>query len=260
MGHERVGHLPKTHKWRQLVEQIAGLYSSEIEVSDIANQTMQNVRSRLRGIQQDEGVQSAFQFLVTLSVASRSPEPEQSLKAAGIQMPENVTPLALAKSLDKWMSEVEGSFEYHQIAKSAAVDAIAIWHDQHKTTQTKLFEPLNNPYRVWKEAASGAGFCELSRLFFAKFTERYLNYFLDREASAALSSLQKRERFRRQLEEHIERISRHAFETSKITQSFSAGWFNKNTRQGIPDKEAIEGFLSIAFGKIRGELQRGGEE
>lgn len=258
MGHERIGHLPKTHRWRELVQQVAGLYTSDVDVPTIASETIQNVRSRLRAIQDDDGVRAAFQFLVILSVASRSEDPEHALTAVGVHIPHSLTPLGLGKSLDEWLSSREGSNEYRQIAQGAAVDAIVGWHDQNKTTQAKLFEPINNPYEIWRRAATGAGFCELSRLFFAKFTERYLNYFLEREASAALPSIEKRERFRSQIEEHVEKISQHAFETSKITQSFSAGWFNKNALEGMPNESSIANFLYVAFGKLRDELQRGG--
>jgi hypothetical protein len=65
-----------------------------------------------------------------------------------------------------------------------------------------------------------------------------------------------RHEFNRGLEKHVQEISQHAFETSKITQSFSAGWFNKVIKEGVPDDEKIQGFLSFAFQKINSELLR----
>ena len=52
-----------------------------------------------------------------------------------------------------------------------------------------------------------------------------------------------------------ERI-KFAFETSRITQSFAAGWFNRYARERAPTKAELEGFLSVAFGKMREELMR----
>jgi hypothetical protein len=83
-----------------------------------------------------------------------------------------------------------------------------------------------------------------------------LNYFLDRVTSATFKNIQQREQFHHEIHDHIDDISKHAFETAKITQSFAAGWFNKHTREKIPDSKEIEGFLSIAFGKLRDELRR----
>ncbi len=260
MGHERIPALPKTQKWRDVVQQIASIYTSETEVADIAKQTIQIVRSRLRQITRDDGVKAAFQFLVNLSVASRSENPQEYLLDIGIELPNSPTPLSFAKAVKAWMAPKINSLEYGRIAQGAATDAISIWYNQNKTTQGRLFESLDDPFEVWRKAGNGAGFCELSRLFFARFTERYLSYFLEREASAVLEGIHERNEFRRQLEEHVEEISQHAFETAKITQSFAAGWFNKHAREGIPDEKAIEGFLSIAFGKIRDELLREGQK
>ena len=96
----------------------------------------------------------------------------------------------------------------------------------------------------------------MARLFFANFTERYLNYFLEREASAVLPGLQERDDFFDLLEQHIDDISDHAFETARIAQSFAAGWYNNHAREEMPSNEEIERFLAVAFGKIREELMR----
>ena len=255
MGHERIGVLPKSQQWRDVVQLIASLQMSEIEVSDIVIKTIQNVRSRFRYICRDEGVIAAFKFLIALSVASRSLHPRENLSVLGIDVPENPSLLSLAKSVHLWVSLKQESLEYSQIAQSATVDAIVDWYNQNKTGQGLLFESMDTGFEVWRKAGTGAGFCELARLFFAKFTERYLNYFLEREASAYLWSINEREEFGEQLEEYVDEISQYAFETAKITQSFAAGWFNKHASEGIPpNDEDIESFLWLAFGKIREEL------
>ena len=95
-----------------------------------------------------------------------------------------------------------------------------------------------------------------SRLFFSKFTERYLNYFLEREASASMASVSERDRLASQLSEHIDGVSKFAFETSRITQSFAAGWFNNYARDRYPSKDESRSFLNVAIGKMREELRR----
>jgi len=260
MDHERVGILPKTQRWTNLVQKIAGMYISPVYISDIARQTIENVRSRFRRISQDEGVKAAFQFLVVFAVASRSDNPREQLLDIGLDLPDTITPLSLARAIRSWVDTRRESLEYSEIAQSAAIDAISIWYKKHNLNELRLFEAVEDPFDVWREAGTGAGFCELARIFFAKFTERYLNYFLEREASGALRSLYERDLFSKQLQEYMDEVSQHAFETAKITQSFAAGWFNKHTREGFPNEQEIEGFLSLAFGKIREELYREGAE
>jgi hypothetical protein len=235
------------------------MYVSSIEASDIARETIKNVRLKLRNISRDSGVKATFQFLVTLSVASRSDNPRKELQDVGISVPEKTTPLTMAKAVRDWVKPKIGSVEYGEIAQSAAIDAIALWYKKHSQYQIGFFELEANPLGIWRASGSGAGFCELARLFFAKFTERYLNYFIEREASAACQNMVDRNRLYEQLQEHVEDISQHAFETAKITQSFAAGWFNKNTKEGFPNSDQIEGFLSVGFGKIRDELLREGD-
>lgn len=255
MGHERLPGLPKTQKWRDIFHQVGGT-----SVSDTAGKTIQNVRSRFRNIMRDNGVLGAFQFLVTLAVASRAENPQERLLDVGIALPDNPTPLSFTKAVNAFVAPKRDSLEYSEIAQRAAGDAISRWYNENQPIMASLFESLEDPFEVWRRAGNGAGFCELSRLFFAKFTQRYLEYFLEREASAALGNIDKRVEFKQQLEEHVDSISLHAFETAKITQSFAAGWFNKYAKKDVPNEAEIKRFLSLAFGKMRDELQREGDE
>ncbi len=254
MGHERHGLLPKSRRWRDLVRLIASA-ATTASVADIAEQTLRNVQSRFRRLEKDEAVQAAFGFFLALSVASRSANPARDLAHLGINLPPNATPLAVVRALRQWVGEGPGSREYDAIVQGAAADTIGAWYERN-TDQQPLFRPDVQSYTIWRRAGNGSGFCELARLFFSHLTERYLSYFLDREASAALADVGERALFRDNLSHHIDLVSRHAFETSKIAESFAAGWFNRNARQGIPGKQAVESFLSVAFRKIGEELRR----
>lgn len=272
MGHERVGTLPKTKKWRSLVSQIADLGKSlgaggfdksgseteapNIEISDVAGQTVRDVSHQFRHIHLDAGVSAAFEFLVLLASAGGSNNPRKVLLERGIEVPERPTALSFAKAASVWLAQNQDSLEYGQMARGAVSDAIAAWYRENEPPQDRLFEPPEDPFSVWRNASDGTGFCELARLFFASFTERHLNYFLEREASAVLPGLAERDRFGEGLEAHVDDVSKHAFETARITQSFAAGWFNNHAREGMPDQESVSRFLSIAFGKIRSELLR----
>jgi hypothetical protein len=94
--------------------------------------------------------------------------------------------LRIAQALRTWVGGHQDSLEYRSIAERAASYAITTWHSRQRE-QGILFGPSEDAANVWGRASNGAGFCELSRLFFAKFTERYLNYFL-RTGSACSSA------------------------------------------------------------------------
>lgn len=257
MGHERIGVLPHTQKWRDVVEQLSGVATSESDVSEVAKSTLENVKNRLRSIYSDEGVKAAFQFLVGLSTSGQFSETEHRAFVPEIDLSTNPSPLRLASALSAWVEFHQESLEYAEIARRAAIDAIALWSDQQRQEPT-LFSERSDAAEIWRRANNGAGFCEVSRLFFSKFTERYLNYFLEREASAVFSEIQQREQFASDLRQHVDAVSKYAFETSRITQSFAAGWFNRYARNRMPSAGEVEAFLSVAFGKIREELVREG--
>jgi hypothetical protein len=216
-------------------------------VPKIANQTLTAIGNRFGALASDPCVQEAFIFLVDLAGSAIPRGADHSLL--------NRTSLQLAAELNQRLLTIVGSLETKAIAQRATADALTTWQRERPAQSRDLFEKKNTA-TLWRALGSGAGFCEISRLFFAKFTERYLSYFLDREASAALPDLASREAFRRNLSTHVSEISKHAFETSKITQSFAAGWFNKYASSGAPTRQQVKKFLAYAFEKVREEFRR----
>lgn len=254
MGHERVGALPRTKRWRTIVNTIANLSSnSPSDVSLLADQTLQNVSSQFQKIYADKGVQAAFGYLVFLATQSLPQSSGVSSPPATIS--DEQSPVRIVQQLNEWVSQHAESREYSEIATRAVADTIAEW-TRNQSKQHLLFEEDISARSVWNQTANGSGFCEVARLFFSHFTERYLRYFLEREASAQIANIRDRQHFNQNLHRHIDDVSRHAFETSKITQSFAAGWFNKHAQTTRPSDREIKGFLAIAFGKLHEELKR----
>lgn len=256
MGHERVGSLPKSERWRGIVNSISSYSDAEETIVDIAAQTTKNVRHRFQNIESDSGVFAAFKYVLALTEAAKSTNAFDKLAKHGIDLPKDFNLYDLAYSIQDYVSKNSDSKEYSAFATQCMIETVSAWARQHESNQTSLFESSDKGLELWTKAANGAGFCELSRLFFSKFTERYLKYFLEREAAANINNIYDRKQFNQNLEDHLERISRHAFETSKITQSFAAGWYNKEVKTTLPSDKKIKGFLSFAFKKINSELIR----
>lgn len=255
MGHERVGVLPQTKVWRDVIDGIATAIDPEIGTQELARATLENVRNQFRRIHQDSGVAAAFRFLLELSRSSLPSASDRGPNTPEIDLTTNPSILRIVMSLRAWVDDHRASMEYAELAKKAAADVITGWSNQ-QSEQPSLFSGAIDSQEIWRRASNGSGFCEVSRLFFARFTERYLNYFLDRAASAVLSGASERDQLAENLHEHLDDISKYAFETARITQSFAAGWFNLHALDRTPSNEDLTSFLSIAFGKIRDELSR----
>ena len=253
MGHERLGILPRQKNWYSIVDDIRAALDGDIdETSLLVSNTLKNVRDRYRKIFLDSGVQAAFAYLVALSTSNL---PSKSkLTSIEVNLQQNPSIFKITSELSKWVTVNASSNEYAELASRAAADAIAMWHRQN-TNQRSLFDDESTTSAIWTNI-DGRSFCTISRTFFAKFTERYMKYFIERSASAETSSIQKRDKLQQALAKHVDAISQHAFETSKITQSFSAGWFNKYAKNRRPTDKQIVGFLSLSFSKLQEELSR----
>ncbi|MBI5646613.1 MAG: hypothetical protein HY962_06745 [Ignavibacteriae bacterium] len=225
-----------------------GSFTSDGSVESIAKAVVENVQLRIPDLPRDRGVQASFAFLVALAVAARSDEPSD-VHAWEIWLPKGGTPLELSLELRRWIQAQGGQGEYSELATQAATDALVDWYERNPSSQHDLFVNTPEPYQPWRGVRDGRGFSELAHAYFAAFTRRYLDYFLDREASAVIPTIGERERFNNG-------VALHSAETAKITQSFAAGWFNGRTKEGLPTLKEIQDFLGVAFRKIREELLR----
>jgi hypothetical protein len=256
MGHERIGYLPKSKKWRTIVENVANFATSNNTIGDIANQTTKNVINRFKHIEADKGVFAAFKFLILLTFAAKQKNASQFLSEQGVLLQKNFNLLSLSKSIKEFIHSNSESKEYSSFASQALIETVSEWSQKNKIQQQIVFGGDQDSFAEWRPASEGRGFCELSRLFFSNFTENYMKYFLEREASAKINNLFDRDTFNKKLEAHFTEISNHAFETSKITQSYSAGWYNSHVKDSIPSNEKIRGFISYGFQKINSEIIR----
>lgn len=253
MGHERVGILPRRKPWNDIVKLLRESLESEFSsTAGLVSQTLSEVSNRYRRLHQDSGVQAAFAYLIALSTYKLPPT--EGLSSVNPELEKNPSPLQITTNLSNWVRLHATSAEYAELACRAAADTIAYW-SREKSNQGLLFSESSNAVNIWANT-DGRAFSNISRSFFSKLTERYIRYFIERSASAESPTLKARNRLEESLTDHIENISRHAFETAKITQSFAAGWFNKNAKDKRPGNKEISGFLSIAFGKLKEELTR----
>jgi hypothetical protein len=257
MGHERVGVLPKTRAWRQLVREMGSSDLSTEQTARIATSVMNLVHSRFEVLQRDSGLVAAFGYLLGLATLEREERPGSEGFYPELGRLEDQSVLDIVRQMSAWVDDHHGAPEYAELAKRAAADAIGFW-TARQSEQKQLFSQDFGAREIWGAAANGAAFSELSRVFFGKMIERYLKYFLEREASSEIANLEARTAFNQRLHDHVAKISEHSFETTKIAQSFAAGWYNKNATESRPNPEAVKGFLGFASGKLKQEFSREG--
>ena len=254
MGHERIGFLPHTKQWQRIVDQLALFGDGDVSIAQIANDTLNAVKKTYETMPFDESVIKALSFLAMLSYSANLENQVSFLNDNGYTVDPQMSLLSLMASAQKYITTDEGSLETNKLAKDAAMQAVIDYQKRHDIEQLTMFSAQSE--NIWGNAGTGAAFCELARTFFASFTERQLKYYIERAAASSIDNYGTLQEFNQQLSMQSKAIAEHTFEISKLVQSFSAGWFNKNAVHSLPDEKQVKGFLSMSFGKLREELRR----
>lgn len=254
MGHIRLGTLPQSKKWREVVS----LLDADAPVERIAEAAVRASDRDLARASDDPGFQFISRLLVNAPLTARSPEYHAFLKELGINGADvqSVADLlaGLSRAIDRNTFEHGRSSDAGDLAKGALLESLSVQlHDRLPT----LFEPT--PVEIRQALASlgsGQNFAHLARDFFARLTYRSLDYYLSREMAnhtgrdKRFASDAERVRFQQAL-------AQHTFEASRIVQEFAGGWYGKTVwKEQRLDQEAINGFTRYAFRKMRSELGR----
>lgn len=253
MGHERIGFIPKTKQWQSIVAQLQAYDGDKSTVSKVAADTLDALRALYSSLAYDPAIIASVRFLATVCHFSNSSE---KLKEIDVEANGDITMYSLLQGANQYLSDESDSMEVGKLAKDSLMNAIISYQQVHETNQLS-FDGFDEK-SVWSDIDSGAAFCEMTRSFVAEFTERNLNYFLERAAASEIQDYSRLISFNQNLKKQAEAITTHSQDISKLVQSFAAGWYNKNTGVQIPDDRKISGFLSVAFKKIKEEFRREG--
>lgn len=258
MGHVRVGRLPRTLRWREV---IALLDEPESNVASVADAVLVASTRRLRELADDPAVGYPLWLLARLAAASRGPAFLDELPGGAAALRGDSPSLAVIAALTDHVRE-------HLSGEAVDRDhltEIAIQAFRESLTATvaresrSLFEAdAADLQRAFRTYSTNAGFAELCRRFLANFTLRTVRSFVERDLSnhigsqRAIPTTEDAEDFGRALDHHI-------WQASKIVQQFAGDWFSKHNYEsgGQISPEEVQAFAAVALRKLRGELQRG---
>jgi hypothetical protein len=254
MGHVRLGVLPRSKKWRRVVEDLR----LGADAGAIATATAEAAESSLQSAATDSAFLQSFWLLTQLPLAARSDSFAQDLRDLGIRVADRPSLMdivaAFSAAIDKHVHEHGGRTDLGEMAQMAAVESITTLVG---SALPSLFEPdADQVQRAIGRFASGARFSTLAREFFAKLTQKSLNYYLSRELSNHIGV---GKRFRDDTDRRAfgASLDRHCREASQIVEAFAGGWYGKSVYQGKGlTSESVRRFAPVAFKKIRNELRK----
>lgn len=278
MGHLRLGRLPRTGKWRDVV----GLVGGGGSAAQVADATLDAAEGQFAGA--DPAIVYSVWLLTQLPDAAKSPDFVGALAQLGVSVRPGASASELAsavgRAVDEHLSEaVRPRSDVGEMARLAAVETLA---HHTRTTQLGMFPRQEPAGPAVGEAISSIGrpaamrapgssedaqaavarltspqrFGALARDFFARLTERVLTYYVSKElplhvgSGQRFGSLDEQQRFQ-------EAVGVHAHEAARIVEEFAGGWYSKARFEHGLTEERTEKFVAYAMKKMRGELRRG---
>jgi hypothetical protein len=264
LGHIRLGPLPKTKNWNQVVESITGstlalspLSSSASRVDIIAAETIKATKSTLARASYDAGVRYTFYLLTQVVLASRKPDWQSRLGQHGISLSQRSSVFDLTSeiqgAIDRYMSRTpRGATDVSEMAQQAAGEALTTLLSDEEAPRFEGFQSTDLR-GLLRGLSTKRGFAQLGHKFFAQFVARFLNFHLSRVTAANLGTPRLPDlgyipEFNRALTTHCE-------ESARIVRDFCGDWYSKTEfEQGI-DLSNSGRFLAIAVRKLKSELQ-----
>jgi len=255
MGHIRLGSLPRTRKWRQVV----GLIEGGAGTAQVANATMSAAEEGLRLAGRDKGLIETVWLLTQLPLAARSENFAEGLRQAGVDVSDSPGLMevvgAVSDAIDRRLSTNGGRTDLGEMAQMAAAETITRLVGSR--TQNLFGTTSDDVQRAFAQMGTPKQFSSFARDFFGRLTNKYLGYFLSRAVSYHVGEGR---RFATLAEhsEFTEGLNVHCREASRIVEEFSGGWFSKTNweKDGISREDAAR-FAPVAMKKICAELKEG---
>ena len=254
MGHTRLGRLPRTRKWQQVV----GLIGGGADTPEIAAATLDASKRGLVEADQDPGLVYSVWLLTQIPLAAREKDFGSGLRRTGLEVSGNPTLLeivgAFTKAVDEHLGKHGGRTDLGEIAQLAAAECLtALGAERSRSLFGTTPEDVQ---RAFRGLSTTKNFGLLSKEFFARLSRRYLNYFLSRELS---NHVGRNGRFSN-IDQHTEfqdALAIHCTQAARIVEDFSGGWFSKaNFEGGITHRETAR-FVHAALKKLRNEFAMG---
>jgi hypothetical protein len=242
MGHQRLGRLPRSRKWQDVVD----LIRRGGDASELAAATCRAAEQSMMDAAKDAAVQHAFYLLARIPLAAREENFAPALRTLGLEVSEK--PL-LAEIVGMAMEAID--------AQLSAAEAL------HAVVGRELPSLFGIDSADTKRALAGftsvKQFSVLARDFFARLTWRHLAYYLSRELpkhvgpGARFPSVREHRAFEEALELHCR-------ETTRIIQEYSGEWLSKHNFEGGIDQRKAGHFVAYGSKKIRDELRNRREQ
>jgi hypothetical protein len=252
MGHQRLGTLPRSREWQQVI----ALLSSGANLEAIAAAASRAAETSMIDASGDPAVRYAFWLLTQIPLAARQSDFGSALRKVGLRVGTQPSfadiTSGIMDAIDGAVSRVRARNDFSEMAQLCAVESLSA------VASSELRDLLGTTNERVKSALAGLAtvkqFSVLARDYVARLARRHLTYFLSRAlsehvgAGRRFSSVREHRAFE-------EALDLHCREATRIIKEFSGEWFSKHVHEGGIDQEKAGRFVHSAFQKVREELR-----
>ena len=255
MGHTRLGNLPRTRKWQQVVALIEWGAGTE----QVANAAISAAEEGLQLAAEDRGLVETIWLLTKLPLAAKSENFTRALQDAGLEISDSPGLMevvgALSDAIDRKLSNNGGRTDLGEMAQMAAAETIT--QIIGSRTQSLFGTTPDDIKNAFSRLSTNKQFGILARDFFGRLTNKCLDYFVSRAVAHHVGENRRFSTLAQQ-SEFSRALGTHSREASRIIEEFSGGWFTKTNweKKGISRQDAA-GFAHVAMKKIVEELKEG---
>jgi 7-cyano-7-deazaguanine synthase in queuosine biosynthesis len=196
MGHQRLGEIPKTQRWKEVVAKVAGAGGGGAglggpvegvdtlisDVESVASEVLDAAAQGLAAATNDLGLRFTFYTLTQIVLAARQPDWKSELASLGIQASDTSSIFDLTSDvqavIDDYNLKLGRRTDISEMAGKAASDALtSLSGPRAKTLFGTGPDELKDAIR---ELSTKKGFSRLGQKFFGRFMYRFLNFYLSR--------------------------------------------------------------------------------
>jgi hypothetical protein len=255
MGHTRLGELPRTRKWLEVV----GLIAMGAGASQVANAVIRAAERGLNLAAEHAGLVEAFWLLTQLPTAAREADFAAALRQCGLDVPDQPGVMdlvgAVAEAVDARLPNNSGRTDLGEMAQAAASEAII----EVATRRTRgLFATTTEDLQAGLAALGTVKqFGAFTRGFFARLTDKVLQYYVSRTTANHVGSCLRFTTLAAKAE-FDKAVALHCREASAIVERFAGEWFSKTRWENdLVTRDHARGFAHRAMLKMVDELKAG---
>lgn len=254
MGHQRIGLLHASKKWNAVVALITGGATA----AEVAAQTALAAEHSLLEASRNQALRHAFWLLTQIPLAARQDDFAGSLRKLGLQVGNSPNLLeigaAMLAAIDRANSGARRRDDLSEMASKAATESLVMMAGRSETSLFGITYAADEAKAALGGLSTNRQFGVLARDFVTRLISSFTGYFLSRALPLHVGL---NKRFQSIKDHHLfdEAVDLHCRETSLIMEQFACEWYSKTNHEGGITPHKAGGFLHIAIGKVRAELE-----